>query len=341
MAYRIDLNTIDENLAELLTNTVNMSSVFYDIFLDPNPKDVELQMFDDNNELITVVIPNRAKDREDASLSGEGSPEGVIKAPIGTVYIDKLTSTIYYKVSGEAEDSNGWAPTISQAYLSTFLAAYLRNNSYIRRGALTTTLIESIQEGEVKISDDNVISIVSTGDTYGVVKIDNETIRQNAEAKVSTVAIRDDNTSEAKKIWIGTAIPVEAGGSSYSGLEADPNTIYVLTDTGQILVGNKEVACNGFPSNTSETLALGSSGDSYTAPVNGWFALDKVAGIANAKIEMQNTTTQYTSTLFLPATDSSGTVICPALKGEQVTITYTATGTTNSFIFINAAANRV
>ena len=40
-----DLNVIAENLTELLQNSVNMTSVFYDIFLNPEPMDVELKQF--------------------------------------------------------------------------------------------------------------------------------------------------------------------------------------------------------------------------------------------------------------------------------------------------------
>lgn len=342
MGNTTDIEIISENLAELLTNTVNMASLFYDIFLDPNPKYVELKMFDDNNRLITVTLPNRAQDREDSSLSGEGSPEGVVPAAIGTVYIDTLSSTIYYKVSGEADDPNGWAPAISQSYLSTFLAAYLRQNSYIRRGALNTTLIDSISSGEVRISESNVVSIAADSEDYGVIKIDNDTLGYNENSQLEVSAIKDSRTSSSNKIWIGHYNTIEEGEESYSTLgSVDPNTIYILTDTGQVIVGNEEVACNGFPSNTNESLTLGSSGLPYVAPTNGWFVLTKQAGVANAKLEMKNTATQYTSTLFLPATDSVGTVVCPALKGEEVVVTYTATGATQSFIFINAAANRV
>lgn len=40
-----DLNVISENLTELLQNSINMTSVFYDIFLNPEPMDVELKQF--------------------------------------------------------------------------------------------------------------------------------------------------------------------------------------------------------------------------------------------------------------------------------------------------------
>ena len=59
-----ELDVITQNLVELLTNSTNMTSVFYDVFLNPTPMDVTLQQYDSNNELITVTIPNRAKDRK-------------------------------------------------------------------------------------------------------------------------------------------------------------------------------------------------------------------------------------------------------------------------------------
>ncbi len=106
----MDIDVIAENLTELLTNTVNMTSVFYDIFLNPVPMDVTFQQYNDNNELITVTIPNRAKDRQIA-LTGAGSPEGVVSAPIGTAYVDTLNEDIYFKMSGD--DASGWVQFIT------------------------------------------------------------------------------------------------------------------------------------------------------------------------------------------------------------------------------------
>ena len=119
-----DLDIISENLAELLTNTVDMATVFYDIFLNPNPMMIHLKAFDDNNELIDVEIPNRAMDRITPYI-GEGSPEGKVAAPVGSAYVDTMSSTVYYKVSGDADDPYGWNAVISQSLMETFIRTYL------------------------------------------------------------------------------------------------------------------------------------------------------------------------------------------------------------------------
>ena len=133
-----DLDIIQQNLTELLTNSVDMAAVFYDIFLNPQPLDINIQMYDDNNQLITVTIPNRAKDRITPYV-GEGSPEGVVEAPIGAVYVDTLTSTVYYKVSGS--DSYGWNAVISQSLMETFIRTYLEARGYITTSSLHTYLV--------------------------------------------------------------------------------------------------------------------------------------------------------------------------------------------------------
>ena len=80
----INIDVLLENVVELLTNTVNMTAKFYDIFLNPTPMDIELEQYNDQNELVTVVFPNRAKDRI-LTKFGEGSPEGIVAAAMGTM----------------------------------------------------------------------------------------------------------------------------------------------------------------------------------------------------------------------------------------------------------------
>ena len=135
-----DLNVISDNLAELLTNTVDMAGVFYDIFINPTPMDVELKMFDDNNRLITVVVPNRAKDRI-TPYTGQGSPEGVVSAPIGSVYVDIAASTVFYKVSGSG--NTGWSAIISQSAMETYIRNYLESRGYLTSSSLNTYLTDN------------------------------------------------------------------------------------------------------------------------------------------------------------------------------------------------------
>ena len=134
-----DLSRIDENLTELLTNTVDMAAVFYDIFLNPQPMDVNLQMYDDNNQLVTVTIPNRAKDRV-VPYTGEGSPEGVVEAPVGATYVDTATSTVYYKVSGS--DKYGWNAVISQSLMEPYIRTYLEAHGYLTTSYLNSYLVD-------------------------------------------------------------------------------------------------------------------------------------------------------------------------------------------------------
>lgn len=64
MAIELDINTVIENLSELLTNSVNLTNKYYDLFINPEPLDVELELYNEENELVTVTVPNRAKDKQ-------------------------------------------------------------------------------------------------------------------------------------------------------------------------------------------------------------------------------------------------------------------------------------
>ena len=119
MPENVDINVIAENLVELLTNSTNMASVFYDIFLNPVEMDVTLKQYNDENELVDVTIPNRAKDRRIA-LSGTGSPEGMITANVGTCYVDSSASTVYFKISGSG--STGWTPALTADSIEDIIA---------------------------------------------------------------------------------------------------------------------------------------------------------------------------------------------------------------------------
>ena len=123
--YYVDINVVAENLAELLTNSTNMASIFYDIFLNPIPMDVTLKQYNDENELVEITIPNRAKDRRIA-LTGTGSPEGVIEAVPGVCYINEAGDgegsgpIVYFKVEGTG--STGWTEVLTESALDGLIA---------------------------------------------------------------------------------------------------------------------------------------------------------------------------------------------------------------------------
>ena len=52
-------------MSHLITNSTNMAVTYYTMFYDTNPTDVVLKIFDDNGQLKTFTVPNRAKDASD------------------------------------------------------------------------------------------------------------------------------------------------------------------------------------------------------------------------------------------------------------------------------------
>ena len=58
-----NVTVVTRDLAELLTNSVNMVNKYYEIFFDPNPHYVELQQYNSDGELVSTMIPNRSLDK--------------------------------------------------------------------------------------------------------------------------------------------------------------------------------------------------------------------------------------------------------------------------------------
>lgn len=250
----IDLEVIQENLAELLTNTVNLTSVFYDIFLNPEPMDVNIQMFDDNNQLITVTIPNRAKDRITPYV-GEGSPEGVVSAPIGTTYVDTSTSTIYYKVSGE--DAYGWNAVISQSLMETFVRTYLETRGYVTTSSLHTYLVTNEyvdipalssylnENGYIRSDDLDPISVNTLDDKLMI-------ITGNTSNPLKSITIGN---------FISNIVSTDANNGIVRGTDSKlyvDNAIASASRLGRVRIGDGlNISASGILSTESATRAIG------------------------------------------------------------------------------------
>lgn len=97
-----------------------------------------------------------------------------------------------------------------------------------------------------------------------------------------------------------------------------------------------EISAWTMPSDKYIDLTLGASGSTYTAPANGWFALHKTAGIANAYVSLRNTTSAMSVITDGYNAASTLAVYMPTSKGQKISSNYTATGATNHFRFIYA-----
>ena len=101
-------------LSILFTNLNNQNEMYYDMFLNPTPIDLDLERYDENGNLVTVTLPNVAKMRISA-YSGEGDPNGKQVASMGALYVDTNNRSLYYKATGN--DSFGWQLVWSTANL--------------------------------------------------------------------------------------------------------------------------------------------------------------------------------------------------------------------------------
>lgn len=102
-------------------------------------------------------------------------------------------------------------------------------------------------------------------------------------------------------------------------------------------VANVYIAHNAMPSNTYTDLTLGASGSTYTAPADGYFFLNKVAGGDWYYIDIAKTGSH--DIFDSDYRTSPLTILFPVKKNDIVTITYNATGTTNAFRFIYAVGS--
>ena len=94
-------------LSVLFFNLNEVERVYYDIFINPEKMYVDVQRYNDQGELETISVPNRAMSSISA-LTGVGDPNGQVEASVGAFYIntDDSALDLYYKSVGM--DSYGW-----------------------------------------------------------------------------------------------------------------------------------------------------------------------------------------------------------------------------------------
>lgn len=101
-------------------------------------------------------------------------------------------------------------------------------------------------------------------------------------------------------------------------------------------IGTTTLSGYGMPSATNTTLTIGTTGETYTAPSNGWFNVLFSTAVANEYISLYNQTSGVRNFAISPTTGTNLGICLPALKDDVVEISYTTTGTTKSIQFITA-----
>ena len=112
----ISLNEVVDLLSELFTNMNNLDKTYYNMFYNTEPMDIIIERYDENGVLRKYVVPNRAKDKDNV-ITGHGTPEGVVPATIGKLYIDLDSNYLYYKTEGSTTSptSSGWLLILTTA----------------------------------------------------------------------------------------------------------------------------------------------------------------------------------------------------------------------------------
>ena len=106
-------------LSQLATNYSNLFADYYNLFYNPNPMDVTVELYDDEGNLTSITIPNRAKDRT-YILNGNGNPEQTVSAVKGSIYQDLQNGDVYVK-QFDTSNSTGWRELMTISGMSDFL----------------------------------------------------------------------------------------------------------------------------------------------------------------------------------------------------------------------------
>lgn len=101
-------------------------------------------------------------------------------------------------------------------------------------------------------------------------------------------------------------------------------------------IGKKYVSHLSMPSDTYDELTLGASGDTYTAPADGFFTLNKITNAAGQYANLVNETNGMNVTNNQPASGSNIRICLQASKGQVVKCSYSAGGATVWFRFVYA-----
>lgn len=88
------------------------------------------------------------------------------------------------------------------------------------------------------------------------------------------------------------------------------------------------------PSSRYIDLTLGASGSTYTAPANGWFAINKANTAAGQSVTLYNESSHFRTLCANPAVGSGLSTFIPVKKGDIIAVFYDAGGDLQWFRFI-------
>ena len=152
-------------LSELMTNTTSINRHFFNIFFNPEPMDIRINQYDENGMLRTYTIPNRAKDS--IALSGINSPEGVVYANIGQLYIDVLNSNTFIKSTGN-DKNTGWLVINTSKFTEPVYFNHNNNSLSLRFDNEPTELSNNLLSSDTIFGELNKIRNGNSNELFSV-----------------------------------------------------------------------------------------------------------------------------------------------------------------------------
>lgn len=128
----------------LYFNLMEIERIYYDMFINPTPMDVEFQRYDDAGVLERILLPNRAKDATPIT-TGDGNPNNKQAANPGALYLDVSSLNLYFKSSGT--DNQGWVLLYSVANLD--IEQFLKPNG--DGSKLTNLNVNNVTAGKLPV----------------------------------------------------------------------------------------------------------------------------------------------------------------------------------------------
>ena len=149
-------------LTDLLTITTTYVDQYYNIFLNPTPiASLPIKAYGSSGNIETINIPNLAYLRQ-ICLSGSGNPEGIVTAPIGTLYLDTnaIPEALYIKTGDDTLSitNTDWVNIIlTPEFTSTVNDIYDQLNS-----------IQSSIQSELRLVPNRAFPVYADGETFNV-----------------------------------------------------------------------------------------------------------------------------------------------------------------------------
>lgn len=371
------LKDVSKNLAELLTNSVNMVDKYYEIFFDQTPHYVELEQYDKNGILHTTLIPNRAMDKT-VAFSGEEDPEGVVDAVMGALYVNNVTRELFMKKT--ARGNIGWVnitpqpieiykesfnvnsetqkvQLIYKAYSKAYIDVFL-NGIHLEQADFDLDTDQQTLIFNKQLSNNSTLQVSYMTGLYGL-KGDKGEAGSAATIKVGKVATGKPgtnvivvNTGDKYNAVFDFTIPRgekgEKGDTGDSGVycgseEPENEEVRVWID-----ISGEANLLGGLclPATDSYKDVVLTNGTVFEADNHGYLVFAKVATQAGQYIQIDGGHSDLTvkSMIFTGnvAPVANSTVYCPPVpmaKGQQVKITCTANGNTVASRFIYTMAD--